>query len=250
MDPYNNQSNYDQFYGGGNNNFANYGTQWDGGSQVGGANNQNPSNSNMPSWLNQNMVGDIGNMVGGFFGHSGSPFQAAGNAINQYSQMGANAINPYNQMGQAAMGNYANWAQQMQNPSQFENNLMKNYQESPNAKYMQQQAMRAGQNAGSAAGTQGSTPLALQMQQNAGNISQQDMQNWMQNALGINQQYGNAEGEMMNTGMMSANSLLGLYGNEANAQGEAAAGESAGNNQDQNNFLSGAIGAVGDYFGV
>src|ERR1700674_835507 len=113
-------------------------------------------------------------LLSGMMGQGGNAFGAAGNAYNQYANMGANAINPYNTMGQNAMGKYGQWASSMSNPSQFENQLMSNYQESPNAKFMQQQAVRSAENGASAAGTMGSTPLALQMQQNAGNISQQD----------------------------------------------------------------------------
>ncbi len=203
----------------------------------------------LPSWLsslvnNSGTMGGLGTFLGGLFGNQGSPYGAAGNAYNKYAQMGAGAISPYNTMGQNAMGNYAKWAQSMSNPSQFENQLMANYQESPNAKFMQQQAMRAGENMGSASGLMGSTPLAMQMQQNAGNISQQDMQNWMSNALGVNQQYGGALGNMMNTGLMGANSLLGLYGQEAGAQGEAAYGQNQGENQGMGNMMNGILGMI------
>jgi hypothetical protein len=200
------------------------------------------SDGGMPSW--------IGDLFAGIFGNSGSPYSAAGNAYNKYAQMGANAIDPYNQMGQSAMTNYANWAKGMSNPAAFENSLMSQYQESPQAKFMQQQALRSAQNAGSAAGTVGSTPYALQNEQNAANISQQDMGNWLNNALGINTQYGAAQNNMMNTGEQGANSLLNLYGNEADAQANAAYGQQAGKNQDSGNFISGLLGAAGSFLGL
>ena len=188
------------------------------------------------SWAMLGQAG--GSLLGNLFSNPGMPYQNAASQYQNWAQQGANAINPYNQMGQQAMGNYQNWAQTMQNPAQFQNNLMNQYQESPNAKFMQQQAMRSGQNMGSAAGLMGSSPLAMQMQQNAGNISQQDMQNWMGNTLGINQQYGNAQANMMNVGEQGANSLLGLYGNEANSMGDLAYNQGAAQNQNTANIFS------------
>lgn len=212
------------------------------GQNNGAGNVGSSSGGGIPSWMES--------IFSGLFGNSGSPYSAAGNAYNQYAQMGANAINPYNKMGQGAMTNYGNWAQAMSNPSAFENNLMNQYQESPQAKFMQQQALRSAANAGSAAGTVGSTPYALQNEQNAENISQQDMGNWLNNALGINSQYGAAQNNMMNAGEQGANSLLNLYGQEAQAQGEAAYGQAAGQNQDSGNFMNGVLGGIGSFFGL
>src|SRR3990167_3376292 len=216
MDP----SYYNQMFPGGT---GGYGGGYGGGNQLGalGGNSGAGGQSGWQSVLSD--TGGIGDLLSGIFGNSGSPYGAAGNAYSQYAQMGANAINPYNTMGQNAMSNYANWAQTMQNPAQFQNNLMNQYQESPNAKFMQQQAMRSGQNMGSAAGLMGSTPLAMQMQQ-----------------------YGNAQENMMGTGLMGANSLLGLYGQEAGAQGMAAYGQAQGNQSNTANMIGGLASLAAD----
>jgi hypothetical protein len=184
----------------------------------------------------------LGNSVGGLFSdlfnNPSMPYQNAGNQYQKWAQMGANTQNPFMQAGQGAIPGYQNWMKGMSNPSQYVNSLMNNYQESPNAKFMQQQAMRGAQNAGSASGMQGSTPLALQMQQNAGNISQQDMGNWMNNAMGVNQMYGGAMGNMMNMGQQSANALTNLYSNEANSMGDMTYGEGEAQNQNNSNIFS------------
>jgi hypothetical protein len=91
---------------------------------------------------------------------------------------------------------------------------------------------------GSAAGLMGSTPLALQMQQNASNISQQDMQNWMGKVLGLNTQYGSALGNEMNMGEQGANSLMGLYSNMANNMGDMAYEQGAAQNNQSGNMFS------------
>jgi len=57
--------------------------------------------------------------------------------------------------------------------------------------------MRAANNIGSATGMTGSTPMMQQAQQNAQNISSGDMQNWLSQVLGINNQYGQGEAGLM-----------------------------------------------------
>ncbi len=218
-----------------------------GGSSSGG-------NSNfLSSMMQGGLPGDIASLFSGFEGQGASPFNAAASQYQKWAQQGANAINPYNQAGQQATSNLANWATGMKDPSAFVNTLMNKYQESPTAKYMQQQALRAAQNEGSASGTVGSTPYTMQNEQNAENISQQDQNNWLQNVLGVNTQYGNTEGNIMNAGENGANSLLNLYGQEAGALGDAAYGAQAGQNQDQNqeeSGLSGIASDVGQFFGI
>ena len=125
----------------------------------------------------------------------------------------------------------------MKDPSQFINNLMGKYYQSPWAKNMIQQSNNAGTNAASASGLTGSTPFAQQLQQNAGNISSQDQNNWLQNVLGINTQYGAGQQSLANMGQSSANTLGDIY----NRIGEGAYGARAGENQDRNNMMSGFL---------
>lgn len=192
----------------------------------------------------------LGGLLGGMFGDQGSPYGAAMGPYQQYNQQAANGQNPFLQAGQGAVGNYQNWLQGMQNPSQFINGLMGQYQQSPWAKYQQQAATRGANNLGSASGLTGSTPLQLQAQQNAGNISSQDQQNWLQNVLGINNQYGMGQQNLMNSGQNAANALTGLYGNEAQGMGNLAYGQQQGNNQDFMNELGGGLQLAGSFFGL
>jgi hypothetical protein len=185
------------------------------------------------------MLGQAGgNFLSDMFTNPSMPYQNAANSYQQWAQQGANAMNPFMRAGQGAIPQYQAWAKSMSNPQQFVNNLMSGYQESPNAKFMQQQAMRSGENMGSASGLMGSTPLAMQMQQNAGNISQQDMQNWMNNALGVNQMYGGALGNEMNMGEQGANSMMNMYNNMANNMGDLSYNEGAAQNNQTGNMFS------------
>src|SRR5262245_21194960 len=115
----------------------------------------------------------------------------------------------------------------MQDPSGFINNLMGKYQESPYAKYEQQQGLRAAQNMGSASGLSGSTPLMQFAQQQAQNISSQDMSQWLQNVWGVNTQYGQGQFGMMGQGMQAGNALTELMQNYMNNQAGLAYGKDA-----------------------
>lgn len=184
------------------------------------------------------MAQGAGSLLGNLFTDPGQPYQAAMNQFQNWNQKAANVQNPFLQAGQGAIGNYQNWLHTMQNPAAFQNQLMNQYQESPYAKFQQQQAMRSAQNAGSASGMLGSSPLTMQEQQNASNISAGDMNNWMQNALGINTQYGQGQANMMGMGQNAANALTGLYGQEAQGMGEMAYGQGTAENQRTGNIFS------------
>lgn len=187
------------------------------------------------------IIGGANQFLGGMFGNSGAPY---GDAMKQYQQWNDKATgvqNPFLQAGQGAMGHYQDWLGGMQDPSKFMNNLMGQYQESPFAKYQQQQGMRAAQNMGSASGLTGSTPLMQQAQQNAQNISSGDMNSWLQNVLGINSQYGAGQQDLMHQGAGAANALSGLYSGMGTNMGEAAFGKRAGQNQDTSNMIGGGL---------
>jgi hypothetical protein len=164
---------------------------------------------------------------------------------NKWMQKGEGALNPFMQAGQGAIGDYQNWLKGMQDPSGFINGLMGNYQESPYTHNLQQQAMRTGMNYGSANGLAGSSALAQQMQQNAGNISQQGMNDWLKNVLGINQMYGQGQGNLMQGGQNAANSLANMFQNAGNFMGENAYNQQAGRQNDFQNMMNGGFGILG-----
>jgi len=179
----------------------------------------------------------LGSLFGGLFGNSGKPYDK----YNEYMQQAQQAQQPYANAGQSAIGDYQRWLQSQQDPSKFINDQMKNYQTSDYAQNLQQQSMNAGQNAASASGLMGSTPLMQQMQSNAGQIASQDQNQWLQNVLGINTQYGQGQQNLMTGGQNAANSLSGIY----NQMGQGAYGQQAGKQQDFFNTLGGGIGILG-----
>lgn len=187
-------------------------------------------------------LASIGQILSGIFGDSGAPYEKAMEQYEKYGQMGANIQNPFMEYGKSAMPRMNEWLAGMKDPSGFINTLMGKYQESPWAKFQQDQSARRFGNEGSATGLTGSTPLTQFMQQNMHDISQQDMNQWLQNVLGVNTQYGQGVQNQITTGQNAANSLTNLYGNMANQMAEAAYGKEAGKQQDRNSIWGGLFG--------
>lgn len=195
----------------------------------------------------QGMLGGLGGLLGGMFGNSGKPYDKAMEQYQKYMQMGQGAQQPYLDAGKGAIGDYQKWLEGQKDPSKFINDMMGQYQQSPYNSYLQGQAQNAGINAGSASGMTGSSALMQQMQQNAGNISQQGMDSWLQNVLGINTQYGQGQNNLMQGGQNAANSLTNMYSQMGQQMGDAAYGKEAGKKSDFWNTLGGIGGIIGSF---
>jgi hypothetical protein len=193
------------------------------------------------------MMGGLAGLFGGMFGNSGAPYSAAMDQYQQWMNKAQGMQNPFYQAGVNAIPDYQNWLKSMQDPSGFINNLMGKYQQSPWAKYQTDQAMRAAQNMGSAGGLTGSTPLTQFAQQQASGISSGDMQNWLQNVLGVNTQYGAGEAGLMQGGQNAANALTNMYGQMAPNMAGLAYGQQAGGQNDMWNMIGGGLSLAGSF---
>ncbi len=188
-----------------------------------------------------NIPASIPGFAQSFFGNSGQPYQDAQRAYKPYYNEAKGYQNPFYQAGQNAIPQYQEWLQGQKDPSAFINKLMGGYQESPWARYQQEQARRAGLNAASAGGLSngmggagvGSTPYLLQAQQNASDISSQDMQKWLANVLGINTQYGEGQNRMMGYGQHAGDQLSEIAQNGGMVNANNAYGRSQGENYDR-----------------
>ncbi len=183
----------------------------------------------------------LAGILSGLFGHSGDPYKDAMKEYQKYYGQAQGAQNPFFQAGTGALPDYQDWLSKMKDPSQFINNMMGQYQESPFAKFQQQQGIRAAQNLGSASGLTGSTPLSMQTQQNAQNISSQDQNQWLQNALGINKEYGSGMEGLVGRGQNSANMISQLLSHLGEKMGEGKFGQKFGEQQDRNNIFGGLL---------
>lgn len=185
-------------------------------------------------------AGGIGGLLGGLFGDSGAPYEDAMKKYREWAAKAQGVQDPFLKAGTGAIGDYQKWLQGMQDPTKFINNITSQYEQSPYAKFLTQQGQNAGMNAASASGLVGSTPFAQQLQSNAQGIASGDMQNWLQNVLGVNSQYGQGQGNLMNMGQNSANALTNMYSQMGQQMGDAAYGRKAGQQQDFMNMIGGA----------
>lgn len=174
-----------------------------------------------------------------FFGQSDRPYKKAEEAYGPHYKRGREAQNPFYAAGTGAIPQYQDWLSNMKDPASFINKLMGQYQSSPWEQIMQQQARRAGVNAASASGLIGSTPYLQQAQQNASQISQMDMQNWLKNVLGINTEYGHGQENLMTGGQHAADMLTNLENEAGQYYGGTAYGQEAGRQYDRSGLFSG-----------
>lgn len=121
-------------------------------------------------------------------------YDQAQNYLNPYIGGGAqdynNARNRNNNMA-GQLDQYGNpadyaWKQANQSPTDYYNNIMKGYTESPEAKYNQEMAMRASTQGGSASGMLGSGAFQREITNNANDISQRDRQQYFNNSMTSN----------------------------------------------------------------
>lgn len=196
--------------------------------------------------VNSSGFGGLFPLIGDFLSRPGQPYGDASKELSRYFPQQQGYLNPFLQAGQGAIPNFQNWLKTMQNPSGFINNLMGGYQESPFAHFQQDQAMRSAQNMGSASGLTGSTPLTQFAQQNARDISSQDMNQWLQNVLGVNSQYGAGQMGLMGQGMQAGNAMSQMLGDYARNQAMLRYGQGAANQGRWGNI----IGGIGNFFGL
>lgn len=181
-------------------------------------------------------AGALGGGISGIgsylFGDPSKPYEDASKVLDQYLPQAQEYQQPFYEAGKAAIPQYQSWLQSMQDPSGFINKLMGGYQESPYAKFQQQQMRRSAGNMASASGLEGSTPLMDFIMNQSGKISSGDMQNWLQRVLGVNQQYGAGEAGLVGAGQTSANALSKMLGDfageKANLKYGAGAAEQGG----------------------
>jgi len=191
----------------------------------------------------------LAQLFGGLFGNGGGGYDDAMKEFEKYMQQAMQGYQPYQQAGQNAINPFQKRMQEMSDPTAFYKNMMSGYQESPLAQNQQRAGMQAATNMGSATGMTGSTPMMQQAQQNAQNISSQDMGNYFNNLSGINQQYTGGLQNLMGQGMNAQNGIAGLLAQLAQGMGQGAYGKAQGQQQNLGDIFGGLFGSAGNFFG-
>jgi len=214
------------------------------------------SYSNPNSFNFSAAIPGIGGLLQGFMGDSGAPYQAAGDAyqqiIDKYLPGIQQNLNPFITAGQNALPQWQNALNRMQNPTDFMKEIFGTYQESPAAAFERKYGQEGITNAASASGMLGSGALMKSAADYNQALTSRDMQQFLQNALGINQQYMGGLQGLSGMGLQGATSygdiLSHIIPGYASAMGGAAYGQNAGGQMDLGSMLSGGLSLAGMFF--
>lgn len=192
------------------------------------------------------MGSGLASLFSGLFGH---PEKAYDKAMQQYQKMlqqGSQGFNPFIQAGQGAINPFMQSLNKMQDPTAYMKNIMGQYEESPFAKLQQERSMQSLQNMGSASGLTGSSALQRQGQEDAQKISSADMQQYLQNAMGIQGGYLGGLQNMMGMGLQGQNSFANMFSQAAPWMGDQAYNKQRAQDQKWPNIFGG----LGQLFGL
>jgi hypothetical protein len=195
--------------------------------------------------------GGLGSALGGIFGglFGKNPYKNASKEYERYANQSAGYQNPFFQAGTGALGDFQNYLKGMKDPSEFLNNLMKNYKESDYTKNLQNESERSGINAASASGLIGSTPFLKQQQKNAGEIAQGGMNDWLKQALGINSEYGQGLENLTGMGQNAGNNLSNIFRDLGGFKAGSSYGSDMAKNKQMQDFFSGLMSLFGSFTG-
>lgn len=152
--------------------------------------------------------------------HPGRAYKSAGKEITKGYNQGQGYLNPYNQAGNDQIQKLMEAQNRLMNPGGLQDEWAKNYQISPYAKQLQDQAKAGGMDAASSQGLLGSSTATNAIQQGSSNIMNADRQQYMNDMM---QKYLAGLGlgtNMFNTGANTA----GQMSNNANQYGQNMAG--------------------------
>jgi len=187
-------------------------------------------------------------LFGGDSGPSGE--EAASQYLDQIPDLAKGYYDPYIQHGQAAYGAMSPQLEAMtRDPTAFINALQSQYRPSAGFKLQRDEALRAAGNTAAAGGMRGS----IQDIDRAGQISQRlqgaDMQQWLNNVLGVQQQGIAGEQNIYGMGYDASKNLESDLANVLGQKGQYAFQQSREDKQSGSDMLSGILGAAGGIVG-
>lgn len=193
--------------------------------------------------------GGFSQLLSGLFNDQSAPFKKAEGAYNENLGIASNFMNPFRRRGLYAGRDYQNKLNEMNDPSEFLNKLIGNYQESDYTRFLKDQGQRAITNAASAGGTIGSTPYQQAGLDYNNQISQQGLNDWLSKALGLNTEYLAGQSDIYGKGLGAAGVQSGLYGNAASDLAKLAYGEEYGSQSNTSNIIGGLLQMLGAFTG-
>jgi len=179
-----------------------------------------------------------------------NPADAAMPYLNQIPGMEKQYYDPFINYGKEAATTLTPQFNQMsQDPAAFLESIMSKYQPSRTYQLRNEEALRAAGNTAAAGGMRGS----LGDIKNASRISDvllgQDMQEWLNNVLGLQKEGQQGLGHQFDTGFNATQGLTGDLANVLGTQSQLAFQGQANQNKSRSDALSGILQAIGGIAG-
>jgi len=173
-----------------------------------------------------------------------NPKEEANRYLDQIPGVGRQYYNPFIEGGNKARGVLEGEYSKLLNPNSFIDELMKNYSLSKGAQY-QRDELTKGLNATAAAGGFSGTPYHQTSYGNmADKIISQDMQQYLQNALGVYGKGLSGEEDFFNKGYGASSSLADLIAGNLGSQGGLAFQQANQTNASRDAFVNSLIKAL------
>lgn len=178
-------------------------------------------------------------------GGGADPNKAAQQYMSQIPGMEHDIYDPYISQGQGAYGVMSPQFQSMsQDPSAFINQLMGQYEPSKGYQLQRDEALRAAGNTAAAGGMRGSMQDIEGESGLAARLQGQDMQQWLNNVLGVQSQGLQGEQGLYGTGFQASGALGGDLANVLGQQAQYAYQGAQGENQKRAALMQ-ALGQLG-----
>lgn len=190
-------------------------------------------------------MGWIDTLFGGGREQAGKDMQ---NQLNQGWDYSKNAMNPYMGDQSQIRQEYLNAIRQGQDPVSFFNSISSQYQMSPFAQAQLKEAQQGANQASAASGMLGSGAEQKAAADRATSVRSNDFQSWINNIMGIRNQYLGGLGGLESQGFQGSEYEAQMAQKHYQDMADAQAGEDMGRAGGWSNFLGGVAGAVSNHF--
>lgn len=185
-------------------------------------------------------------LLGNMMSNSGDDGAGAQALLQQAHQMGKDTFDPYINRGHAAQDRASGQYNRMsENPMDFLNQITEGYSPSEGYRFREKHALNAARNSAAAGGISGTYNDQLGQADLVNGLLGQDMQQWLQNVLGVQGMGLQGLENEAGRGFGASQSLADLLGNIAGSQ----AGLSYNRDQASSNSLGNIIGGIGGLAG-
>lgn len=195
------------------------------------------------------LIGGAGSLLGNLFSDNDDSDTLA--ALQQIQQMGRETYNPYIERGFSAQdklsGQYGKMAE---TPMDYLNQIISGYKPSEGYKFREKNALNAARNSAAAGGISGTYNDQLGQAEMVSGLMGEDMQQWLQNVLGIQGAGLSGFENQANRGFNASQSLANILGSVGGAQAGLAHSRQQAENQRMGNIMGGLGGLLGQVGGA